>query len=49
MFAKKVEQLVRPICRPSCNSLILFCRVRDWRDIGVERDSFPAPPHKNCS
>ena len=24
VFAKKFEQLVRPICIPSCNSLILF-------------------------
>jgi hypothetical protein len=26
-----------------------LCRVRGWREICVERDSFPAPPHKNCS
>ena len=25
------------------------CRVRDWRRICVERDPFPAPPHKNCA
>jgi hypothetical protein len=31
VFAKKFEQLVRPICMPSCNSLILFCRVKGWR------------------
>ena len=31
------------------NAELYNCRVRDWRDICVERDSFPAPPHKNCS
>src|ERR1700676_1902152 len=25
------------------------CRVRDWRGICVERDPFPAPPHRTSS